>query len=113
VRRDPDGITLRLRLPGQRPRPFRFLRDLPQAVQVGVVNANTSWNLAIVAFGICFGAFLASVIAAAWGWHPDITGRTAAGSLLAMAACGVWLRLSASRFGPLEPEPDDEEGDVP
>lgn len=73
------------------------------------MNANRSWNLACVASGICLAAFIAFVTASACGWHPAATARAAVASALAVVACVVWLQLSAVRFGPLEPEPDDDE----
>jgi hypothetical protein len=75
------------------------------------MNATRSWNLAIVTLGACLAVFLAAVIAGASGWHAVATGRAAAVSFLAMVGCGVWLHLAAARFGPLEPEPDEDEPD--
>lgn len=68
------------------------------------MNATRSWNLAIVATSLILGAFLFSAIAYTTGWHTGATGRVTGISALALIACGVWLHLSAVRFGPLEPE---------
>ena len=69
------------------------------------MNPVRSWNLAIVTLGLCLAAFLASVIASAYGWHPGTTVRTAGASGLAMIGCGLWLNRAAGKSGPLDPEP--------
>lgn len=100
------GATLILDAPHGYPLPDD--PDCGQCLARSARTADRSWNAAIVASGLCFAAFLASVIATTSGWHSVTTGRTAAASAVAMVACGVWLRLSAARFGPLEPEPGED-----
>lgn len=70
--------------------------------------ATRSWNAAIVTTSLTLGAFLFSAIAYTTGWHTGATGRVTGISALALIGCGAWLHLSAARFGPLDPEPEDE-----
>ena len=85
--------------------------DAPPCPECAARNArfaNRSWNAAFAAIVVCAAAFVASVIASAYGWHPAFTGPAAGACALALVASGVWLHLAAARLEPLDPDDNEE-----
>ena len=54
-----------------------------------------SHQCAVVALSVFLAAFLACVLAQAYGWHSAVTARAAAVLVVPLIACAVWLNMTA------------------